>query len=546
MSKVKIIPLGGLGEVGKNMTVIEFDDEIYIVDAGIAFPDEEMLGVDVVIPNFDYLRENKAKIKGIFITHGHEDHIGALPYFLKEFDVPLYATKLTIAFIRNKLKYARFSHKKMNIINKNSVLEFGKTKVEFFSVIHSIPDAVGVIVKTPLGQVVHTGDFKIDYTPLDKNFLDFQRLGEIGNKGVLALLSDSTNAIKEGASPSEKKVGKNLEEEIKKTNGRTIVATFSSSLHRVQNLFMIAERLNKKIVILGKRMEDNIKTANKLGHIVFDKDTMVKAKEMDKYEDDDLLIVTTGAQGETLAGLTRMATDSHKFLTLNPNDTIIFSSSAIPGNEKKINTLINMLLKKGVYVVDKKGIHTSGHGYQEEQKLLLSIFRPKYFIPAHGEYRMLMEHAKMAEEVGIKASNIAVCENGDVIQVDEHKMQVINKVNTVPVLVDNSGLGDVNTSIMRDRQRMAEHGICIIQAKINEQTSRLKTTINFKGIVAKYDKHSMEREVGTLIKEKNKNIKHIGKLKRELYGDIGDVIYKNIKRKPMIVLLINIEKDRIK
>jgi len=541
MKKVQIIPLGGLGEIGKNMTVVRYEDDLFIIDAGVAFPDGDMLGVDAVIPDFDYLRKNREHIKAMIVTHGHEDHIGALPHFLKEFQVPVYTTKLTAALIRNKLKNAKgVSIKQLHIVDEKSKVKLGSCEISFFATNHSIPDAVGVVVTTPIGSVVHTGDFKIDYTPIDKKYIDFQRIGEIGRNGVLALLSDSTNAEKPGVSISEKTVGKNLEDVIRKSEGRVIVATFASSLHRVQNLIDIAHRLNKKITAFGRSMENNVKIASKLGYLTIPEGVFLANKEIKEVPRNELIILTTGAQGEPSAGLYRMASGEHSAVEIEEKDTVIFSSSPIPGNEKSVGYLINTLLRKRANVIHKGDIHTSGHGNQDEQKLMLSILRPKYFIPVHGEYRMLMKHGEIAQEVGVEKENIHLCDNGDVIEITEKGLTIVEKVQAGPVLVDGSGLGDVDISVMRDRKRLANHGVAVINANIEGE--KVRVNIVLKGIVAKYDKNILNKALAEKISSKIKEGKHLGKAKKELYEEFAEIIHKQVKRKPMIIFLFNIAK----
>jgi ribonuclease J len=536
--KVRIVPLGGLGEIGKNMTVIQYEEELYIIDAGVAFPDADMFGVDVIIPDFDYLRKHKHLIKAIFITHAHEDHIGALSYFLKEFQIPLYATKLTMAIIKNKLKNNRSAVGNPNIIDEKSRLKLGACEISFFPTNHSIPDAVGIVIKTPIGSIVHTGDFKIDYTPIDGKYTDFQRLGEIGKAGVLALLSDSTNAEKSGTSISEKLVGENLLTCIKKCESRVIVSTFSSSIHRVQNLFNIADKLKRKVIVLGKSMENNVKIASKLGYLTIPENILITSGEAKDYTDEQIMMITTGAQGEVSAGLSRMAYDLHDQVKLKENDTVILSSSPIPGNEKQIFQLINVLLKKGVKVIHREpGIHTSGHGNQDEQKLMLSILRPKYFIPVHGEYSMQLRHSLSAQEIGISKENIFLCENGDVIEFTKESVGVVERVQAGDILVDNSGMGDVDIAVMKDRKRLSEHGVAVIHITI-AGGSRKKAKVRFvlKGIVSKVDKNLLERDLVQLIDEKMAAAENLNQIKKDLYNDIGVIIYKHVKRKPMIIL----------
>lgn len=546
MSKLKIIPLGGLEEIGKNMTAIEYEDELFIVDVGLAFPDEDMYGVDIIIPNFDYIRKNKEKLTKVFITHGHEDHIGALPYFMKEFDVKVYATKLTAALIRNKLKGTKVPMNRIQIIDEDSVIKTKHCEVEFFRTNHSIPGCVGVVIQTPLGAVVHTGDFKIDYTPTNNRFIDFQRMGEIGKKGVLVLLSDSTNAEKPGLSISEEVVKQNLKNEIQKCKGRVIVATFASSLHRIQNLFYIAKELNRKIVVFGKSMEKNIKASSKIGELIIPSGTFIGEKEVNQYEPHELIILTTGAQGEINAGLARMAHGLHKNITVQAGDTVMLSSSPIPGNEKTVNAVVNAMLKKGVDVVHgkEKNIHTSGHGHQEDQKLMLSIFKPKYFIPCHGEYKMLLEHNKVAQKVGVKPSHIFMCENGMVVEFDEHGAKINGKVKADAVLVDNSGMGDVDESVMRDRHRLANHGMASILIDC-EHEERVKTYVNIRGIVAKYDKIAIAKVISRKVQEKLKAKASMGEIRKFLFQEINELLYEHVKRKPMIELnLYNYKKEK--
>lgn len=544
-NNIKIIPLGGLGEVGKNMTVVEYNDQMFIIDAGIIFPDEDMYGVDVITPDFEYIRQNKHKVKALFVTHGHEDHIGALPYFMKEFgQIPIYATKLTTGMINNKLKYHKIDRTNFRLIKSvNDVFEFGKVKVSFFGTIHSIPDSVGIVIETPSGNVVHTGDFKIDYHPVDGNFIDFQRLGEIGKQGVKVLLSDSTNAEKEGVSVPESIVAANLEKEIFQASGRTVIATFASSLHRVKSIFEIAEKLGKRVLIAGKSMEKNFKLSTQLGKFQVREETLISPKEAQKFPKDKLLILATGAQGEIMAALSRLSQDENKHIKLEKDDTVIFSSSVIPGNEKQVGLLVNNLMKKQVKVVQKKEIHTSGHGYQEEQKLMLSILRPEFFIPCHGEYRMLVKHKEIATQVGIPEENIFILENGDVVEVTKESASLAGKVQAGPVLVDDSGLGDVNVNIMRDRKRMAEQGLVVVLAKVYTKEKKVSIRFELKGIAAKIDKPELNNELAEAVRVRLSSEKKEGTLRKALIDDFVDVVHKHIKRRPLIVPYIEFIRD---
>ena len=544
-NKLRIIPLGGLGEVGKNMTVIEYNDQMFVIDAGIMFPDENMYGVDVIIPDFEYVRQNRKNIKAMFVTHGHEDHIGGIPYFMKEFpEVPIYASKLTAGMIINKLKHHKVDRSVIHTIESpEKVFKYGPVSISFFGTIHSIPDSLGIVVETPLGNVVHTGDFKIDYNPVDGNYIDFQRMGEIGKKGVKVLLSDSTNAEKEGVSISEAAVAKKLKVEMLQATGRTVVATFASSLHRVKSIVEIAEELGKKIIVTGNSMEKNIKLAIQLGFIEASPETIISVKTEKKYSKEELVILATGAQGETQAALNRLANDGNPNLKLEEGDTVIFSSGVIPGNEKQVGILINRLLKKNIKVVQKSDIHTSGHGYQEEQKLLLSLLKPEYFIPCHGEYRMLVKHKEIAAQVGVKPENVFVCENGDVVEVTEDAVQMVEPVQAGPIYIDNSGLGDVNINTMRDRRRMAEQGLVVVSTKIFTKDNKVAIRFELKGIAVKVDKNELKKEMVAAVKNRLASDEKEGSLRKLLVDDFVDVVHKHIKRRPLIVPFIEFIRD---
>ena len=534
---VKIIPLGGLKEIGKNMTVLEYGNDIFIVDVGVAFPDDSMLGVEAVIPDFTYIRENQERVKAVIITHAHEDHIGALQYFIKEFNYPIYATKLTAAIIKSKVRGLK---KEINIINTETKLDFGQVKFEFFGTNHSIPDSVAVVMKTPVGNIVHTGDFKFDYTPIDGKQVDFAKMAKIGQEGVLMLLSDSTNAEKEGVSISEYDVQKALEREIALCKGKVVVATFASSLHRVPALFEAAKVNNRKVHIFGKRMESNVKIMQQLNLMNIPDGLLVGEKELEKIDDNELLVIVTGAQGEELAGLTRMANGENKKLKLEEGDNVIFSSSTIPGNEKSVGKIVNKLIEKNVRVISKKEIHTSGHGNKEEQKLMLSVLKPKFFMPVHGEYRMLEAHKQTAINMGINPNNIIIAKNGSVIEVNQEKAQIKNEVSGEDVMVDVSGMGYVGVGVMRDRVRLANHGMAIVQVNIFDKEKKIiKVNISLKAVVAEYSRQIIAKEIKEIIKVKIDEMKNITELKRNLYDEVGNVIYAHIKRKPMIEILIN-------
>jgi ribonuclease J len=533
---IKVIPLGGLGEVGKNMTAVECNEKIFVVDAGVVFADEYMHGVDVVIPDFDYLKKNRSKVKGMFVTHGHEDHIGAMAYFIKEFpEVQIYATVLTAGMIMNKLKYHRIDKPKIENIDPESRIKFGDVTVSFFRTIHSIFDSVGVVIETPLGNVVHTGDYKIDYTPIDNKKMDLQRVAKIGADGVILMISDSTNAEKEGMSLSETQVASHLEGEIYQATGLTVVSTFASSLPRVQSIFKIAKKLNKKILILGSSMERNIKLAKNTGNLEIDTELIISIKKIDDYPRDEVLVLATGAQGEILAALSKLASDVYGEIKLQEKDTVIFSSGVIPGNEKQIGTLINGLVKRGVKVVKKSEIHTTGHGYQEEIKLMISLLNPTYF---KSDIR-LMKQKELAMKLGIKGENVFICENGDVIEIDEDGGMITENIGNTPVLIDNSGLGDVNYNVMKDRSRMAEQGLLVVQVKHFKKTNETKIRYELRGIVAKVDKELLTNELIEKFQMRIKNEERSKSLNRTLIDDFSEIVSKHIKRRPLVIPMVD-------
>lgn len=534
MDVVKIIPLGGLDEIGKNMTAVEYKDEIIVIDAGTSFPDAEMYGVNVIVPDIEYLKENREKVKRLIITHGHEDHIGGIAYFLKEFDVDVYATKLTTALIRNKLKGQRNSLKRLKIVDKNTMIKGINMHVSFFETNHSIPDSVGLVIDTPHGKIVHTSDIKVDYTPVDGKVLDFARIAELTKEGVLLLLSDSTNALKEGFSPSEEAVARALHEKIAKAKGRVIATTFASSLYRIQSLVSIAEKESRKVVLIGRSMKNNVKAACRLGYIQAKEETFVSDKQMHEYLPEELLIITTGSQGENTSALRRMVEGKNTHVQLNESDTVLFSSHSIPGNERSVFHLINELSKLDVEVHVGGDIHTSGHGFQEELKLILSLFKPKFFMPVHGEHRMLKKHVQLAEKVGVSKDNCFILYIGDVLEVNNETARTGDKVKSGSILVDQSGLGDVNNDVMRDRERLANHGAAYIQ--IMKKDNRYKTKVILKGVIAAYDRKLLYREVNMVVEDimkKSENNKHSSK--RELYKQVGEVFDKHLNRKPLII-----------
>lgn len=471
---LKIIPLGGLGEIGKNITLYEYDGDMMLVDCGMAFPDEEMPGIDIVIPDFTYVLENKDKIKGLVLTHGHEDHIGAIPYLLRNFNVPIYATRLTVGLIEGKLReHKLLNEAKLNVTNPGDTVRLGKFEIEFIHVNHSIPDAVGFAITCPAGTVVQTGDFKIDTTPIDDYVIDIGRFAELGKKGVLALMSDSTNAERPGFTPSERIVGDSFSNLFKKAeNHRILVATFSSNIHRIQQIIDEACRCGRKVAVSGRSMINVVSVAAELGYLNVPKDVLIDIETIKNYPPEELVIVTTGSQGEPLSALHRIAFSDHRQVEIIPGDMIIISATPIPGNEKLVSKVVNELMKRGANVVYERmyDVHVSGHACQEELKLMMSIVKPKYFIPLHGEQKHLMKHAMLARQMGIPEENILIADNGNVIEVSRAALKSTETVQAGRVLVDGLGVGDVGSIVLRDRKHLADDGIIIIAVSIDGVT----------------------------------------------------------------------------
>ena len=473
VSKLKVIPLGGLGEIGKNITAIEYENDIIVVDGGLSFPDEDMYGVDLLIPDVSYLLDNKEKVKGMFITHGHEDHIGAIPYILKQINMPLYATKLTIGLIENKLKEHNIED--ICILNrvedKQSVM-IGNFKVEFISVTHSIADACALAIHTPVGTILHTGDFKVDYTPIDDRRMDLETISKIGKKGVLLLLADSTNVERRGHSLSEKTIGETLNRIFSGATGRVIVATFASNIHRMQQIVNASVANNRKVIFSGRSMVNISEVAIELGYLNIPEGYKIEIDELGNYSNEQITIITTGSQGEPMAGLARIAFDTHNKIKIANNDLFIISASPIPGNDKLISRVINQLYKKGADVIyeDLEDVHVSGHAYQEELKLIHSLVHPKYFMPVHGEYRHLIHHKDLAVKLGMKKENVFILENGDVLQLTKRSAKKEGKVRVGTVFVDGIGVGDVGNIVLRDRKYLAENGMMTIVIAIDRDS----------------------------------------------------------------------------
>ena len=547
-SNLKIIALGGLDEIGKNITIFEYEDEIVLVDCGLEFPDDDMLGVDIVIPDVTYLVRNKNKIKGVFITHGHEDHIGAIPYVLKQVNMPIYATRLTAKLIEHKLEEHRLLRTtKLNIVEQGQIINAGKMSVEFIRSSHSIPDACMLAIHTPAGVVVHTGDFKVDYTPIDGQIIDFARLAELGSKGVLALLADSTNSERKGFTLSEKSIGPVFDSLFEGCKKRIVVATFASNVHRVQQIVNSAVKFGRKIAVSGRSMINMINSARELNYIDAPDNLFIDIDNIKNYTDEQLVIMTTGSQGETMSALTRMANGEHRKVNLTGNDLVIISATPIPGNEKSVSKVINQLMKIGCEVVYSSlaDVHVSGHACQEEQKLILSLVKPKYFLPVHGEFRQLMAHRDTAIEMGIDKNNIFITSNGRVLEVNENEAKFTTSVPSGKVMVDGLGVGDVGSVVLRDRQHLSQDGLIVIVMSMDGQTGEIVSgpDVISRGFVYVRESENLMDDVKSFIKEEidsmvEKHIRDWSTIKSTLKDDVRDFIFNMTKRNPMILPII--------
>lgn len=545
-SRVKIIPLGGLEQIGMNITAIEYNDNIIVIDCGMSFPDDEMLGIDCVIPDITFLRENKEKIRGFVITHGHEDHIGALPYVLKEINVPVYGTKLTMGIIEGKLQ----EHELLDVV-KRKVVRFGQSihlgnfRIEFIKTNHSIADAAALAIHTPLGIIVHTGDFKVDYTPIFGDAINLTRFSDLGKKGVLALMCDSTNVLRPGFTPSESTVGGTFEHIFaENTKNRIIIATFASNVDRVQQIINTACKFKRKVIVEGRSMVNIISVAREMEYIKIPDNTLIDIEEMENYTDDQLVLITTGSQGESMAALSRMAASIHRKVKIKPGDTIVFSSTPIPGNEKAVTKVINELYMKDANVIIQD-THVSGHACQEEIKLMYSLIKPKYAIPVHGEYRHLREHGKLAEKMGVEKDNVFLMESGDVLSIGEEDAKIVGKVPAGSVLVDGLGVGDVGNIVLRDRQNLAENGIIIVVLTLQKYTDQILAgpDIVTRGFVYVRESENLivdAKEVVTIALENCLAKGHAdwGKIKMVVKESLGDHIWRKMRRSPMIIPII--------
>ncbi len=548
-SNLKIIPLGGLHEIGKNITVFEYENEIIVVDCGLSFPEDDMLGIDLVIPDISYLEKNVDKIKGLIITHGHEDHIGAVPYLLKKINIPIYATKLTAGLIRNKLEEHKLLRStELHEVIQGQTISLGKNfKIEFIRSSHSIPDSVMLAITTPAGTVLHTGDFKVDYTPIDGKIMDFGRIAELGNQGILALMSDSTNAERKGFTMSESSVGEVFDKLFLHCTKRIVVATFASNVHRVQQIVNSAVKYNRKIAVCGRSMINMIETARELGYIDCPENIFIDIDMINNYPDENLVIITTGSQGEPMSALTRMAAGDHRKVKITPNDLVIISATPIPGNEKFVSKVIDDLMQIGAEVVysSLEAIHVSGHACQEEQKLIIALAKPKYFIPVHGEYRQLIAHSETAQSMGIDKNRIIMMANGRILELNDHQAEFTTTVPCGRVLVDGLGVGDVGSIVLRDRQHLSQDGLIIIVLTMDSATGEVVAgpDVISRGFVYVRESENLMDDVKSVVRHEIKKceergIRDWGTIKSATRENLRDYIFMKTKRNPMIIPII--------
>ena len=547
-STIKVIPLGGLGEIGKNITAFEYEDEIVIIDCGLAFPDEDLYGIDLVIPDVTYLLKNKDKVKGFFITHGHEDHIGALPYVLKQINAPIYATKLTLGLIESKLQeHNILSDCTLNMVKAGDLVELDSFKIEFIRTNHSIADSCSIALHTPVGIIVHTGDFKVDFTPIDGEVIDLQRYAQLGKKGVLLLMAESTNALQQGYTMSEKTVGETLDNLFAKATGRVIVATFASNIHRVQQIANASVKNGRKIAFSGRSMEKISEVAISLGYLFIPEEMIIELNDIKKYSNERITIITTGSQGEPMAALTRIAAGSHRSIQIEKGDTVIISATPIPGNQKAVSNVINDLTEKGANVIYNaiKDIHVSGHACEQELRLIHALIKPKFFMPIHGEYKHLINHAKIAENMGMDKSNIFILETGEILELSRNKAQINGKVPSGRILIDGIGVGDVGNIVLRDRKNLAEDGIITVVIAIDRENKIIIAgpDIITRGFVYVRDSEQLIRDIRGIVTKSvercfNNNITQWSEIKNTIRREIDSFVYTKMKRKPMILPVI--------
>lgn len=547
-AKLKLIPLGGLHEIGKNMTAVEYKDSIVVIDCGLMFPDEEMLGIDLVIPDVTYLVKNKEKVKAILLTHGHEDHIGALPYVLPQINVPVYGTKLTLGLVENKLReFGLLPVTELKTVKPKDVIKIGDFEIEFIKTNHSIADSVAIAIHTPVGVIVHSGDFKVDYQPIDGETMDLHRFAELGSKGVLVLLSDSTNVERPGYTMSESTVGATFIELFRNATGRVILATFASNIHRIQQAINAAVMFNRKVAVVGRSMVNVIGVACDLGYITVPEGVMIDVEQIDRYPNDRIMILTTGSQGEPMSALARMSTSEHKKVNIIPGDRVVISATPIPGNEKLVSRVINQLFKKGADVIYESlaDIHVSGHACQEELKLLQALVKPKFFVPVHGEYRHLKQHAQLAEKMGVKKENIFIADIGTVLEFTRDSGRMASTVMAGKVLVDGLGVGDVGNIVLRDRKHLSQDGLIVVVVTIGKESGQVVAgpDIISRGFVYVRESEDLMDEAKTVIKEalskcEEKQITEWGTIKTQVKDSLKQFIYEKTKRNPMILPII--------
>lgn len=542
---IKVIPLGGLEEIGKNITAIEYKNEIVVIDCGMMFPEDEMLGIDVVIPDVTYLIKNREKVKGIVLTHGHEDHIGALPYVLQKLNVPLYGTRLTLGLVDLKLKERGLTNVQLNVVDSGETIKLGGFDVEFIATNHSIPDSVAIAIHTPLGIILHTGDFRIDYTPVIGKKTDFQKFAELGQKGVLLMMADSTNVERTGYTMSEKTVGNTFKEVFSSAKQRIIVATFASNVHRVQQIIDAAVENDRKVVVSGRSMVNVATVASELGYLQIPEGTLIDINDMDSYPHDKIVVITTGSQGEPMAALSRLAASMHRKMELVPGDLVIISASPIPGNQKAVSRVINQLFKKGAEVLydELADIHVSGHACQEELKLMHSLIKPKFFMPVHGEYRHLKRHAQLAEELGMQKNHIFIGRNGSVLELNKQKGRFSGYVNSGYVLVDGLGVGDVGNIVLRDRKHLSEDGLIVVVVTMENGKVIAGPDLVSRGFVYVRESEDLMEDARILVKEtlekcESMNITDWATLKTSIKEALKNYIYEKMERNPMILPII--------
>ena len=547
-AKVNIIPLGGMNEIGKNITAIEYKDDIVVIDCGLKFPDEDMYGIDLVIPDISYLVKNKDRIKGIFLTHGHEDHIGALPYVLKEINVPIYGTKLTIGIVETKLKeHGLLASTEIHVVKPRDIIKLDSVSVEFIKTNHSIADSVAIAIHTPLGVVLHTGDFKIDYTPIDGIQTDFGRLAELGKKGVLVMMADSTNVEKPGYTLTERTVGEALKRLFAKAEGRILVATFASNVHRIQQIITAAEIYGRKVAVSGRSMENIVGVATELGYLEFKEETLISIDQVSKYPNDNVVIITTGSQGEPMSALARMAASEHRKINIIEGDTVIISATPVPGNEKLVSRVINQLFKKGAEVIysASEGVHVSGHACQEELKLMHTLVKPRFFIPVHGEYRHLKQHAELACKVGLPEEKFVIIENGDVVEVTRNYIKKTGTVVSGQVFVDGLGVGDVGHIVLRDRKHLSQDGILTVVVTIERESGKVIAgpDIISRGFVYVREAEALMDGARVVVNKvlarcEEKNIREWSTLKSGMRDELREYLWEKTKRRPIILPII--------